>query len=262
MLSIKLKCILKLLLITVLLLGCSAQIVNAQNKIIFYVPFDGDIKPQTEMKLDNFKTQGEIRFTEGLEGKAIVVGNGWAEYFFPVAGIFNYPQGSVSIWVKPIDWDDESFIDFMMTFAGKYEKQMRLYRYRTHNNIGILAYFYGGSAAPRFLRIQVNKWKKKYGNWHNITWTWNENKATLYIDGILVDEKTDTKGINKEKIQKSQHLMIGSVSCSYPDGKQRVVTKKETAIDEVKIYNYTLGPEEIKKEFEKYKGKMEKNDDF
>jgi hypothetical protein len=228
---------------------------TGKKEPVFLLSFNGTKDASGTLTVEKVNVHGEVSFTEGIKGKGLLIGEGFVKYRLPENSL-NFPDGTISMWIKPSDWDTESYLDF---FKG-YENNkiiFRIYRF-PHHYRGLQAYKYNDYAV--FMRrAALDAWEKKYGKWHLVVFTWEGEKRTLYIDGLYVG----TASKKENTIETINVLTIGNVTVRYvpPDNKAEQ-TYKTTVIDEVAIYDYAFTPEKVKKTYEKFAGTMEDSDVF
>ncbi len=83
--------------------------------------------------------------------------------------------------------------------------------------------------------------------WHHLLATYNGSDISLYVDGILENSSYVVNSTNYSKSSPG----IGMINLNWPPGNPFNGT-----IDEVKIWNYALSKEEIKKEYENCTNKL------
>ena len=143
------------------------------------------------------------------------------------AGNFNPECGTVSFWVKPVNWkmhDGGKFYQKLFTVRRKNKLLMRLLREGKSN---FLSLHYGGGhvyAKP--------KWDP--GEWHKIDFTWNAGSLMLYIDGQ--PPKADSSQVHFFKSAPSfPKSMDGTLICLNDNMTWLVDPDWKTVYDELKI---------------------------
>ncbi|MFA0742035.1 MAG: hypothetical protein DFNUSKGM_002155 [Candidatus Fervidibacter sacchari] len=194
----------------------------------------------------------EVELVEGWKGKAIVVRGEGSFCRFESAGNILAEQGTVMMWVKPLDWDmsDENFRRFFDVSApdGSF---FGLYRFCERGN---LVWVVGNYKKNQYCIVEFpvsfpNEWKR--GEWRHIAATWERNRfgdgyIALFINGWLVS--TGFVGyVHRDIYPKSvgDYFYIGTPK----QGRYEDPTKA-TAIDEVLIFDRALTPSEIQRIFE------------
>jgi len=237
---------------------------DIKGKIIFYLPFDGDIKSQGTYKVEKielYPSNESLEYTVGIKGQSLITGKNCIKYF--LSDILKLEQGTISLWIKPVDWDEESYLDFLHLFSyseGKWKPIFRIYR-PSHSHLGLVFLRYNEPpphCSMNYHRERIDTWQKQNGQWHQVVFTWNADEGKMYIDAM---EITTDPQIAKT-LKESNVIQIGGVSTKYPSPNSSLITNKITAIDEVVFYDYVFNLEQIKKDYEKFMGKMEKIDNF
>ena len=183
----------------------------------------------------------QAEFTDGAVGKGIVCDERFVEYSGKKN--LNPREGTIEMWVKPVDWqsDDDSFHTFLVT--SKHEKQqIILYRYfRTKTDKGIsrsMAFYVLGDPAGEKRRglttATYRDFSWKPGQWHHIAATWRKWKIQLFIDGVELVNKEGGALPTRE---------FDTLQIAPPWGGEG---KRRSVIDEVRIYDRALTPREIR----------------
>jgi len=229
---------------------------------LIQLPFDSDLKGSaaSAVKLKPSRI-GEVRLTDGLVNSGVEVGEGGMEYTF--AEPLRLPTGSVLLWFCPCGWDDVSYIELLMAYktAGRSRQPaLRLY---------VVPHHWRGLMALRYLtdtqrisvyanRVYVEHWRRQKEHWHQAVFTWDQSQGTLYVDGLEVDADPD---IGRE-MDGWKLLRVGGKNVRYPEGGGRVRTKIKTVLDEVRIYDQLLTPEQVRQDYESHMGPLVDTDDF
>ena len=231
------------------------QTVYGNDGLIFYNSFDDtDFKPEVASSKSVIKSpqSSKIKTISGIKGKAVVLGdNGEIQTWlgFPAKNNLKLESGTVSMWIKPLDWD------------GKTKGFGFFFKAGNPDNSGFMLYKYFGPGFMRFLAghrdlklkktellwltQRFNKWKKN--EWHHIVFSWRkggktfigkEGRIKFYIDGKPGPSKTCD-----EKYYPANLSSIFYLGAHERWGKKQIGF---TAYDELKIYSRELTPEEVK----------------
>lgn len=129
----------------------------------------------------------QLRKFSGVAGKgnALVLSNSErAEFDMP--GNFDPRQGTVSLWVAPVNWKISDASE--QVFFSARQRDYRFYMAKMWPNfINVQGdftapdkkqYTWGG-------QIHVNPEEWTSGRWHHLAFSWNEKQCALYLDGVL-----------------------------------------------------------------------------
>jgi len=204
-----------------------------KGDILFYAPFEGDTNAQIA-RGSKAPTSGTVEFAEGIRGQGVVIGGG-DNLNYQTSGNFNKDSGTVSIWVKPVDWrrgDGKSHT--FVTFPG----EGKVHAYLLYN-------YYVGWTWFTLLRAGGNnriigegldlepEWKP--GEWHHLAATWQEGEMCLYLDGNLRARLTEDVPLMEKA---GPQFQVGERS-------------SKTVFDELMIFSRPLMPVEVKALYER-----------
>jgi hypothetical protein len=176
----------------------------------------------------NGKLIGDPRWVDGIEGGALEF-DGDGDYVdMGKNSAFDIKnQITVSVWIKVNAFDKD--------WQAIISKGDRAWRLQRNWNKNTLEFACSGLVVPG------NDWGPIYGNmnvndghWHHIAGVYDQQKIYLYVDGNL-DASTTASGtirVNEEPVY------IGANS-------QVLDRFYNGLIDDVRIYNYALNPEEV-----------------
>ena len=190
------------------------------------------------------KYQADTFLQPGIKGKAFPVGETSTGEILTLVYKINpklpAANGTVSMWVKPVTWDGKSLAQHHLFSGRNGNHWLFLYKY---GNVRDFLGYYGTYTEKNqtTVRSAVNSWKK--GEWHHIAATWNKDNFSLYIDGKL-RKHSMMKAILKDDFAE---IVLGEHWAGKPG---------QTLLDEVKIYDKTLTPDEINAEYESLKSNL------
>ncbi len=221
--------------------------------LTFHAAFDGGVAARVGAARtpELFRTVGAgknekieaLPFEAGVRGQAVRVGDAWLEY--PAEGNLNARAGTVSLWVKPVNWAGKND-DFHTLFeAGAGDEHLILYKYFKGGgeNLGNRFCFYVRSKAPvesphagtRMLTSDAMAgWQA--GEWHHVAATWAPGDLRFYADGVLLDRD---QGPTPAGLGKTFR-----VAPPWGESKER-----DTLVDEFRLYGRPLKPAEVAAEF-------------
>lgn len=194
--------------------------------------------------------------TDGISGKGLLVGSDAKLHNiqFPTKNNFAKLEGSVSFWMKPLDYDGNTpgWV-FLFDAAEPSNQGFRFYKYT-----GKFFWFTVGkiNKAERKTDIQIALAKGhtvKKGEWHHVVITWRaggqtyigkESRQRIYINGKITQERTlDDKFIPST---------IPALFTIGPSCRWNNTANSRTVIDELKIYNRELLPDQVKAEYYRF----------
>ena len=249
-----------------LILAGKAVSADEASDLLFKVTFDqyqvradrSGGKPDT-ISFDSPDLQ--LRMWKGVkDNKNAVTLSGNEVLDYEMKGNFDPRQGTVSLWVAPINWKPSE--PFFRRFFTAHQPGFLFLVYKYHTPGQLLFYLqfkdkdkkthiYSASAIAADDDWTPNKW-------HKLDVTWDSNGIKLYIDGIQPKEE---KGKTPNSIPSKNFPKTLSLPEASPEGKiflgakvkNDKYNKRESisAFDELKIYNRPHTAEEIKKEYEK-----------
>ena len=222
----------------------------ADPDIIFQAGFDGTVAAQAGKRaVKPSSVSGELRFEEGVKGKALVAGEAGALLHYAAKGSVAPKRGAIAMWVKAVDWtpEEEAFHIFFMSSSKT--GWVQLYKYLAPNG-GLLMLVGKGGGRPYVDYWHVSGDSKKLlvkGRWVHLVGTWDAGRVALYANGEPV-ASMQGKG---EPTELGETFLVGD----YPWSKPR--PKCKTLIDEFRIYRRPLSPGEVKSLYRSYVGEEE-----
>ena len=180
-----------------------------------------------------------FRQVEGLSGKAMLSGRDGASAAYANAKNLNIREGTLSMWIRPVDWQgpgqgDNNHTLFTNGIAGKGYFGVQMAR---QVSPGPYLCFYmiqypWRKTAAIFATDEVPTWKSDA--WHWVVLTWRTNEVSLYVDGQARGRQTLAPPLADRDLT-SPVFRIGR-----PSGKE------QTAIDEVMLFDRCLSPTELR----------------
>ncbi|MBU0477549.1 hypothetical protein KKC91_03155 [bacterium] len=209
--------------------------------ILFYAPYDGKAEAEIAIGSPAAEVKGEVDYIEGKKGKAIVLGD--AKLIYKAAENLNLDAGTISMWVKPVNWDGKKEMFHFLFYAIAPDETILIIYKHFNPKLGLL--FLCGQRTG----LKDGKRMHEYANtpedwvkneWMHIASTWNKKTEIieLYINGELV------KGIklDAEKFPNviPEQFSINNTLYGPKD------SKEITAYDELCIFKRALSADEIK----------------
>lgn len=248
------------------LLLCGIRVLSAEKSdLLFRATFDqyqvrADFsrgKPET-LTFDSPDLQ--LRMWKGVKNKKNALTLSGSEMLdYPMQGNFDPRQGTVSLWIAPVNWKPSAPVFHRFFTAHQPGFLFMIYKYHVPGQL--LAYIqfrdknrknhvYTASAIALDKDWSINKW-------HKLDVTWDSRGMKLYIDGI---QPKVVKGRSPHSIPATTFKQTLTFPEASPKGRiflsEKVTTGKYynresiTAFDELEIYNRPLTAEEIRKNME------------
>lgn len=235
---------------------------SPEPKPIFELSFDESVAPQGTLKVDEVKRIAWAAFGPGMKGKALAAESGIVEYHLSEPLVMK--RGSVAFWFRPDRWDGDSFVDFMRCYAvddqRRHRERTRIYVYPHHwTGLAVLRYPPSGKKILFCHRVYVDHWRENPDAWRQLVFTWGDGQGVLYIDGVevAVDPKLT------EALDFGALIRVGGGTYNYKNsGRDRFPTHGRTSIDEMRIYDEVLSPQQVLNEYEQVMGPLTDQDEF
>ncbi len=160
---------------------------------------------------------------------------------------FNPQCGTISFWVKPVNWkmsDNQYFQTFFEVRSGDLAYRLIIYKINAANLLNVTLMNNGKQYTAR-IRTQ---WLP--GEWHKVDFVWNSRSMKLYVDGVPPASGTRGEVIFKEDPAFPASIRWATLRLNYFQS-WRVNPEWCTAYDDLKIYNRILSPAEILRAYEK-----------
>ena len=208
---------------------------SAPDQIVFEADFTKGVEAKTAQKTVKpypVKTGTKTAFESDAE-RGLIIGEGKASAYFPIAGLLNKNAGSIEISVRNIDWDVKDRKIHLFLYA---DQPGLLYFYK-HSNDGVAVYCSNPENRQKIFLGKMPDWKPD--TVHHCVFTWDNGKLALYIDGNKASEK---KFELPEKMP--QRIFVGNPGSSK-------MNNGTTGIRLLRIYGTALAPKEISTLFRK-----------
>jgi hypothetical protein len=183
------------------------------------------------------KVEGKLEFADGKFGKALKSGPDSGYLHFPTAGVLSPREGTVEMWVSPLDWkgNEHAFHSF---FDARGDGSLYLYKYYSNANLLMLT---APSTSGPYLSAgaDVEKWQP--GGWHFIAGTWSPRMQAVYVDGKLIAMQKNPQLPTKL----NDEFRIGD----HPWNESGIARTSSSLIDKVRVYDRALSPTHIAAHF-------------
>lgn len=226
---------------SLILLATLPAFALAPSDCTFYAPYDGSFDAAQAAGSGKATVEGSLQFVEGIRGQGILVGAPKTGLKYAADRHFNLDAGSVSIWVKPIDWADSD--SAMRFFFGINEAPAQ-----TQADGGTflwLYHFFGSSnyflawdsrGYPRLASMNPKVCPSAFapGKWTHLVGTWNGDELRMYINGQFQNSSRMTTG-----------RVLRSVGEFFTVGDPNRANKADTVLDELRLFNRALTAPEV-----------------
>jgi hypothetical protein len=214
----------------------------AEPELLFHARFDGSLVPEVRTGPADFTAPADPQFVAGRSGQALVVRHTFGVRY-PVAGNLELEQGTISLWVKPLNWNRNQqlfhhFVWVQSDPAGLPAEarpfSVLLYRFWEWDQV--LAYgMQQWLTGEGFLALPMDEgWVPD--RWHHLAFTWNDRELGLFVDG---DGVTRPFREGPPTVLSAKEIQVGGPYFRENDGL--------TAIDDLRIYSRSLTAAEIQR---------------
>ena len=235
-------------------------LIFADDSLLFQADFDGfsvtaDYAKGKKESTTFANPSLHLRMWEGITKKdnALVMDK-TEECRYPIKDNFDPRQGTVSLWVAPLNWKTGNKSMEVFFWAQQKNWQIYIEKYVWGNHL----YFYlkndlapgSKKAFSAVALLDEKNWP--LNKWHKLDAVWDRNGMKLYVDGIL----PKTVAWRKPEIRFDAPMEFPA-----PDpkgffclGRKSSGKDKEhrTAYDNLRIYNRPLSAKEIRDDYLKY----------
>lgn len=222
--------------------GCGAALLaaagtalyaNVTDGLILYAPMDGS---ETAV-IGNGKPvrQEKLKLVPGKFGQAVRL-EGAAKLAYPGKGNIDFSRGTVAMWIrKDRPWSEKRSYRILKAVAGKSWDENALYIGGTRWDE--LSASQHDRDRKRNLVLSPNKISYPAGEWQHLAVSWNGPEIRVYMNGKEISYKTPSNPMREAPEGVPYRIEIGS------ETSDSEVLNGE--IDELRIYNRALTPEEV-----------------
>jgi len=214
----------------------------AENSETFYCSFDKGLNADKASGQDtatiNPKADAETEklLMDGIDGKGLLIGQNEDKskaysYTYDADKNISKEEGSVSFWIKPLDWSGKDPIYHVMFQAD----HLQVYK---HPTVANHLFFIIGSES---VKASIKNWEP--GEWHFVACSWDKTEFKLYVDGRL-----DEIGYIKPIAGNLKTIRLGTRALPAEKGK--------SIIDDVRIYNYAISQKALTDEYARHSSKI------
>lgn len=214
------------------------------GKPVFYASFNNSFDADISAG-DTAAVNSDTIFSgEGIKKDALFIkGNGFIRYNGSES--INTKTGTCVFWLNPVNWSfsDKNSVQFINMVSEQIPKMQRLSLYKLHVNNELTFISENRLLKDRPLRAltkPVSIWPKN--EWRQITFTWSPFAIQLYINGESVAQQPNVN------IQSETFSIFQLGSYFGPANNPEAVT----GYDELSVYNYAMGQNEVKDQYDTF----------
>ncbi|MBQ6470743.1 MAG: hypothetical protein IJJ33_02050, partial [Victivallales bacterium] len=211
-----------------------------------------DTSPLATFKFDGSSDtaaiKGQVRYEAGLQGKALVLGDATAT--IPCPQKLTPAEGTLTLWVKPLNWDmgAKEFVSLVQSLSPDKSHRLLLYKY-TNPGLG-LTFWLGAvtgekSQDNRYANHQAASLPK--GEWTRLAITWSRKAGLLALN---------VNGVQVASASYSERMTFpafGDFVLNAPPFRP-ANRGYETAFDLVQFYGSALSEEKLARTYENERG--------
>lgn len=188
-------------------------------------------------------------FTTGYNGKKAYTRTENVILSYDCSKNIDLKQGTLSLWVQPVQWLDNRSIRLFHIYAKAKDKKefftLTISRYQFNNDILATIHLdIEGTASDTILKISG---KQVVNGWQRIDLAWNSEKASLYHNGAIADEKNITSADVFTKVTGGDLQANFNILPVYPSNLEDWASR--SAVDDIVISDRPLSASEISASF-------------
>lgn len=227
--------------------GAGARRARPQVEPIFKATFDAwntapDVAAEKGVLKEGIDPELQLRMCDDVRG-ADVKGNSLSltvpEYVaYPCGGNFRPDRGTVSLWVKPMNYtlaDSRFFQPYFSVEASGYQ----FYVYKYHQTPDAITVYMNNGGKSYVCRGPA-KWKRE--SWHHVAVAWDPNMIALYLDGKEAAKKTFNP---PAVLPRKGELRHAKITLGDPKPWSSLVKDRLTQFDDLMIYDRRLTAKDV-----------------
>lgn len=230
----------------------------AEVKPVFHAPFDLDFRAD----VPSGKVEGKhsmpitmetlsMLLHPGVKGNAAKIGtqvtsSGTDASLIQYPGsVLNTKQGTVSFWMKPVDWDFKDTKFHVFCEARGDNSWLVLYKYKdAHELYFLFGRMKSADSGNGFVIVEAPAVKWERGSFHHVTATWDEQNIRIYTDGIL---QAAVKIPAAKRPEKFDTFCAGPYTPNaWPN------PQGDTLLDDLRVYDRALTGSEVEELYASY----------
>lgn len=227
-------------IIVTVIFTLTCQVLAADDNLLFYCSYDNALSADIAIGKKEAAITGNAHLVDGKNGKGMVQ-EGLGRISYSTEGNIKAGEGTIAMWVKPVNWSGQDNRYHYLFAAGGLEKDRRHIQIYKYYSAGLYILLRNQDKKLLLQDEKIRNWKP--GEWHHIAFTWskNNNLCSLFVDGEQVKtEKFDQDVLPVEDGQLGKTMLI-----NYVANNACVDIKDQTVVDELYIYECALGKRDI-----------------
>ncbi len=221
---------------------------GSKDGITFYAGFEGtpDASVATGDRHGDLKGK-TVQYRDGIRGKALLAGDGEPFVEYEASGNMTTPEGSIEMWVKPLNWDLPcwGFHIFFRAESASVGEIMQLYKYGAFD--GDFVFFASDGKSNNACSVAPGK-RYQAKPWRHFVAAWNRENLKFYVDGVRAKETPLKSPVPANMVK----FFLGddpwadaAKGAEQPEWAATATGRNaQTLIDEVYIYNRALTDKE------------------
>lgn len=215
----------------------SPSIPAAEQGLLFHASFDGTLEAVSTLGSGSpVRVTGaaEPTFAPGKYGEALVAGPEQALIHYSTEGNLIPQSGTVSLWLKPVDWRPEETGFHTFLEAGAQDGNLGwLLLYKYYQNGWLLLRYADERGQVGMATAERLGWQPD--EWHHVAATWSADAMRIFVDGEQAAEAPSP--LVAEDL--GETFALGDNGWHVPQ------EGSHTLIDEVRIYAFGLSANQI-----------------
>jgi len=209
---------------------------RADVEPLFHATFDGTLEAVSAAGAGTpLAVEGAVEYAPGRIGQALVCGPELGAVRYRLAGNLLPAAGTISLWVKPLNWTpaDGNFHVFLEAGSeGGRMGWLLLYKYYQS---GWLLLRIADEKGHVGMANRELRWRE--GEWHHVAATWSVDGLKIFVDGELLAQADQP--VVADNL--GDFFLIGDRGWHLPHQGAR------TLLDDVRIYGYPLPLAQIRR---------------
>lgn len=220
---------------------CAAAFAMSPDNCTLYAPFDGGFDAAASRGSGKAEVKGNVQFVPGIRGQGILVGAPETGLSYATTGNFDLEAGTISIWVKPVTWDDtDAAMRFFVGISEGAQKSPQdggtflwLYRYFSRSTYFLVWDSRDQATVAGPDPIAYMDYMKK-GEWCHLVGTWNGDELRMYINGVF-----------QSVARVTTPRLLRSIGDHFTVGDPNRANTADTVLDELRIFDRALTAPEV-----------------
>ncbi len=181
-------------------------------------------------------------------GNALLSGPATGYLDFPAEGVVNATQGTIEMWVSPVDWNanERAFHVFFAANAADGKGSLFLYKYFENYKHLWMYSRSDDQGSPSIKGMDITHWQVGIREWHHVAATWSGEGVMLYLDGKPAAARKSGANLPSRI---SGTFRIGDDEWEEAAKTVNALRTSSTLLDDILIYDKELTPAQIDSHF-------------